>query len=156
MIILNVVKNLKKDFPWEEFISTMLSQGFQVFHSLTVVNRSQLSSGKIMLVGNHIGSGPIRDPSFLSLEPYIIFRPVNEDQLKKIVIESQNFKIPITFASGKTGLSGGFANFGILVDLENMHTDLEPILLDIPHNKVYAEQSVLISDLIKIVNFKSK
>jgi FAD/FMN-containing dehydrogenase len=72
------------------------------------------------------------------------------------VIESQNFKIPITFASGKTGLSGGFANFGILVDLENMHSNLEPILLDIARNKVYAEQSVLVSDLIKIVNFKSK
>ena len=156
MIILNVVKNLKKDFPWEEFISTMVSQGFQVFHSLTVVNRSQLSSGKIMLVSNHISSGPIRDPSFLSLEPYIIFRPANEYQLRKIVIESQNFMIPITFASGKTGLSGGFANFGILVDLESMHADHEPILLDLPHNKVYAEQSVLVSDLIKIVNFKSK
>jgi len=156
MMTLNILKNLRKNLPWKEFIGTMENQDFQVSHSLTTIDKSLLSSGRIMLVGNLISSGPVRDPSLLSLQAYVIFRPINEDQLRKIIIHSQEYKIPVTFASGKTGLSGGFANFGVLVDLENMHANSEPIILNVSQNRVYAEQSTLVSDLIKIVHFHTK
>lgn len=155
MINLKILNNLRKNFPWKDFIDTMVNQGFQVSNSLTTSNRAFLSSGRVMLVDNPIGSGTVRDPSLLSLQPYILFRPINEDQLGKIIIHSKNYKIPITFASGKTGLSGGFANFGVLVDLENLNADSKPIILNNSQNQVYAEQSALVSDLIKVVHFYS-
>jgi hypothetical protein len=153
---LNIVENLRSDLPWKKFVDNMVDQRFHVSHSLTTNDISILNSGRLMLVNNPIGSGTLRDPSLLSLQPYIVFRPINEDQLRKIITQSQKFKIPITFASGKTGLSGGFANFGVLVDLENMHANSKPIVLNVSQNQVYAEQSVLVSDLIKIVHFQSK
>ena len=150
---LKILDNLRNNLAWKDFIDTMVNRGFLVSHSLSNIDKSLLSSGKLILVDNLIGSGSVRDPSLLSLHPYILFQPINEDQLRNIIVHSQIYKIPITFASGKTGLSGGFANFGVLVDLENMHADSKPIILDFSQNQVYAEQSALVSDLIKMVHF---
>ncbi len=155
MMNLKILEVMKKELPWKEFLDSMIEQGFQISNSLSSLNRTLLSSGKIILVNNYITSSIIRDPSLLHLSPYVIFRPINEEQLRKIVITSYKYSIPITFASGKTGLSGGFANFGILVDLEDLHSQTEPIFLDIGNKKLYAEQCVLVSDLIKLVHFKS-
>ncbi len=154
-MILDIPEELQKKLPWQVFIDTMVKKGFQVAESLTKTEKDLLNSGKIIIVDNYISSGIIRDPSLLNLKPYVIFRPKNEDQLREFVIQSQEFKIPITFASGKTGLSGGFANFGALVDLEAMHSDSKQIILDLSQKKVYTEQSTLVSDLIKVVNYES-
>jgi FAD/FMN-containing dehydrogenase len=156
MMLLNILDELRKKLPWQAFIDAMVKKGFQFTKSLTMTEKNLLNSGKIIIIDNYISSGTIRDPSLLSLKPHVIFRPRNEDQLRDFVIQSQRFKIPITFASGKTGLSGGFANFGALVDLEAMHSDSKQVVLDLSKKKVYAEQSTLVSDLIKVVNFKSK
>ena len=156
MMKLSILGELQKKLPWQAFLDVMVKKGFQVAKSLTTTEKNLFNSGKIIIVDNYISSGTIRDPSLLSLKPYVIFRPRSEDQLRDFVIQSQRFKIPITFASGKTGLSGGFANFGALIDLEAMHSDSRQIVLDISQKKVYAEQSTLVSDLIKVVNFESK
>jgi FAD/FMN-containing dehydrogenase len=156
MTILKIIEYLQKSLPWKDFLYELSKQGFQISNSLHNRNKNSLNSGIIIIVDNLISSGTIRDTSLLSLTPYVISRPKTEEQLRKIVILSRKFKVPITFASGKTGLSGGFSNFGILVDLENMHSNAKPIIIDMHNNRIYAEQSVLISDLIKIVKYKSK
>ena len=108
-----------------------------------------------MLVGDSIQSSVIRDASHLHIRPYVLFRPKIESQLRSIIINSQNSIIPITFAGGKTGLSGGYSNFGIIVDMVDFQSYKEPMRYDIEKEIVRANQNVLISDLIKYTLFKS-
>ncbi|MGV9204571.1 MAG: FAD-binding oxidoreductase [Promethearchaeia archaeon] len=145
-----MINLLKNRFPWDKFISAMKHEGFMQINSLKSP-QSIGNKGYSMLVGVSIQSGAIRDPSHLHLPPYLIFRPHTENQLRSIVVNSQSFQIPITFSSGKTGLSGGYANFAIVVDLEDLHSFPESISLDIEQQSIVAEQSVLVSDLIKKV-----
>ena len=123
----NVIKQLQDRLPWEEFFSEMEANGFTKWKSINASKLSKSSksddliqSGTIMLVGDVIQSGTIRDPSHLHVIPHVVFRPKTENQLQKIIIASQKHEIPITFASGKTGLSGGYVNHAIIVDLENL------------------------------------
>jgi len=158
----NVIENLRNKLPWSDFFSIMEREGFLKYSSLSGFTRSRTEnftnsfiSGFIMLIGNKIQGGAIRDPSHLHLIPRVIFRPKTEIQLQKIIINSQKFKIPITFASGKTGLSGGYVNYAIIVDLEDLHSYSKPFIIDVKNEIVKVEQGVLISDLIKWVQYIS-
>ncbi|MFX1586656.1 MAG: FAD-binding oxidoreductase [Promethearchaeota archaeon] len=158
----NIIKNLQSELPWEIFLSKMEEEGFIKEDSISFSHTSNIDrykqlflSGNIMLIGNRIHSGSIRDPSHLHISPYVLFRPITEEQLKKIIIYSQQYKIPITFAGGKTGLSGGYSNFGIVVDLADLHSFNEPFQLNFKSEQISVEQGALISDLIKAVQFLS-
>lgn len=159
----NIIKNLQRELPWYIFLSKMEHEGFIKKGSLSFSHISNIDkfkhlflSGNVMLIGNRIQSGSIRDPSHLHISPYVLFRPITEDQLKKIIAYSQQYKIPITFAGGKTGLSGGYSNFGIVADLADLHSFNEPFQINFKKEQISVEQSALISDLIKAVQFLSK
>lgn len=158
----NIIKNLQCELPWEIFLSKMEEEGFIKEYSVSFSHTSNIDkykqlflSGNIMLIGNRIHSGSIRDPSHLHISPYALFRPITEEQLKKIIVYSQQYKIPITFAGGKTGLSGGYSNFGIVVDLADLHSFNEPFQLNLKKEQISVEQGVIVSDLIKAVQFLS-
>jgi len=158
----HLIKELRERLPWKQFLETMENQGFIKVSSIKFNDETEkpkkkegLQSGFKMLIDNKIHSNSIRDPSLLSLTPYILFRPLSEVQLRYIVLTSQNFKIPITFASGKTGLSGGYSNYGIIVDLANLHSFDSPINLNILKEEINVEQRVLVSDLIKLIPFRT-
>jgi FAD/FMN-containing dehydrogenase len=154
----NLIKELQDKIPWKDFIATMEDLGFVQFSKIDPARistedsyRELIFSGNIMIVNSLVQSSGIKDTSLLSLTPYLIFRPISEEQLKKIVIQSQKFQIPITFASGKTGLSGGFANYGIIVDLVDLHSYKTPYEFSRDNTRILVEQGMLVSDLIKIV-----
>jgi hypothetical protein len=101
----NIIKTLQNRLPWDKFLSIMEIEGFIKTPS---PNFSQLSnikdykelflSGKAIFVNNKVQSAGLHDPSHLYLTPYVLFRPKTEEQLKRIIIHSQELKIPITFA----------------------------------------------------------
>lgn len=159
----SIIENLRKNLPWTDFLSVMESEGFILSNSIkpfVITGKSgvkqSIASGNVMLVDDCVQAGAIRDVSHLYIEPHVIFRPKTEIQLKKIVANSQKFKIPITFTSGKTGLSGGYANFGIIVDLADLHTLSESFAINVDSKSVVLEQGVLISDLIKWIPYKTQ
>ncbi len=115
----------------------------------------KVKEGYEMLVNNLIQAGASRDPSHLFVPPYVIFRPVSVKQLKLIVKISQQFKIPVTFASGKTGLSGGYVNYAILVELESLRTLKHPFEINLKKKTLKVDQVVLVSDLIKGIPYFS-
>ncbi|MHA1658291.1 MAG: FAD-binding oxidoreductase, partial [Promethearchaeota archaeon] len=158
-----LINHLRNSFPWSKFFSAMERQGFKKCTSIIVPEISKknnssefFQAGYIMLVDNLIQSGAIRDISHLYLATRVIFRPKTEKQLRKIIINSQKFKIPVTFASGKTGLSGGYVNFAIIVDLDDLHSFAEPFVIDLKNKLIKVEQAALISDLIKWIQYFSK
>jgi FAD/FMN-containing dehydrogenase len=122
-----LIKSLQDNLLWEPFLDHMERESF---FKLTFIKASKISkgnkyyklfqSGYLMLVGDPIQASVIRDTSHLHIRPYILFRPKVERQLRVIVKNSQKFKIPITFAGGKTGLSGSYGNFGIIVDMVDL------------------------------------
>ena len=158
-----LIKGLQDKLPWEPFLDHMEREGF---FKLTYIKASKISkgnkyyklfqSGYVMLVGDPIQASVIRDTSHLHIRPYVLFRPKVETQLRVIVKNSQKFKIPITFAGGKTGLSGSYGNFGIIVDMVDFSSYKEPIKLDLKKSTVRSNQNVLVSDLIKYTLFKSE
>lgn len=149
-----IFQRLTSKISWNSFFSQMENEGF--IRVSSIKPSTQNYTGNLMLVGDIIQSGSLKDPSFLYLTPHVIFRPKTEKQLSKIVINSRNFNIPITFASGKTGLSGGYANYGILVDLADLHSYISPISLNLEKQEILSEQGVLVSDLMKLVSYKSR
>ena len=159
---ITLTKDLQERLPWDKFIDEMEKLGF---YKLTFINTSKeseskasyisIQTGYMMLIGDPIQASAIRDTSLLHIRPYILFRPKDERQLRLIITISQKFSIPITFAGGKTGLSGGYSNYGITVDLADFESYEEPILYDFKNNTVRANQNVLISDLIKYTERKS-
>jgi FAD/FMN-containing dehydrogenase len=149
-----IFQKLIDKISWNDFLSKMESEGFKKVSSIKP--STKINTGNLMLVDNAIQSGSLQDPSFLHLKPQIIFRPKTENQLQKIVTNSQKFRIPITFASGKTGLSGGYANYGIIVDLADLHSYSNPTALNLKNEEILCEQGVLVSELIKMVSYKSK
>jgi FAD/FMN-containing dehydrogenase len=158
-----LIKHLQEALPWNDFLKTMEKLGFRRFHSIDASKLSSdqkyreiINSGTAIIVNSKVQSLGLKDPSFLSLTPYMIFRPITEAQLQDIVIQSQKFKIPITFAAGKTGLSGGFANFAVIVDMTELHSLSNPYEFNLEKEQITVEQKVLVPDLIKLVPIKTK
>jgi hypothetical protein len=160
---ISLIKYLQNRLPWVEFIEEMEKKGFVKlsFIKTSSVSDSKssfqsLQTGFVMLVGDPIQASAIRDTSLLHIRPYILFRPKTENQLQVILQNSQKFGIPITFAGGRTGLSGGYSNYGIIVDMTDLRSYEEPFRYDFKNNTVRVNQNVLISDLIKYTILKSK
>jgi len=157
-----LIKDLQNRLPWDAFINNMEREGF---FKLTFIKTSKVSgskfnshsiqSGSIMLVGDPIQASVIRDTSHLHIRPYVLFRPKVENQLRVTLKNSQKFNIPITFAGGKTGLSGGYSNYGIIIDMVDFQSYKEPMRFDFKNNTVRVNQNVLVSDLIKYTLLRS-
>ena len=160
---ISLIKNLQIHLPWDKFIDEMEKQGFLKLTFIKTSNVSEsksnfqsLQTGFVMLVGDLIQASAIRDTSLLHVRPYIVFRPKVESQLRVILKLTQKFKIPITFAGGKTGLSGGYSNYGIIIDMIDLHSYEEPFIYNFKNNTVRVNQNVLISDLIKYTLIRSE
>ena len=99
---------LTQQFPWDDFIDEMKKIGFvnQKFdNKLLKSNDGTLTnSGYNMLVENYIEGGAIKDTSLLHINPKILFRPLNEDQLALIVKLSKKFKISSTTSAAVGGM----------------------------------------------------
>ncbi len=157
-----LIQELLSDLPWDDFFIAMQNVGFVKLSKIDPnISDSKnkiencIHSGNVMLVNDILQSASIRDASHLHFLPQVIFRPVTEYQLQKIVIHSQKYQIPLTFASGKTGLSGAYANYAIVVDLADLHSLPAPFTINLESKKIEAEQGVIISDLIKWIEYKS-
>ncbi len=159
---ISLIKNLQNRLPWYNFITNMEREGF---FKLTYIKTSKVSENKFnyhsiqsgyeMLVGDPIQASAIRDTSHLHIRPYVLFRPKVESQIRVILKNSQKFKIPITFAGGKTGLSGGYSNYGIIIDMVDFQSYKEPMRFDFKNDTVRVNQNVLVSDLIKYTLLRS-
>ena len=136
------------DENFQDFENYMIKKGFTKTASISSEIQLDKKLIKIMLVKDRLSGGTLRDCSHFHLFPYFIFRPKEIDELQAIVDGACKFRIPLTLASGKTGLSGAFANFGILVDMEVFKYLDEDIFLDLENEEVTVNQNVLISDLI--------
>ena len=153
-----LILKLNKKIHWTDFINEMEKFGFLKQKSVynVLLQKMPINSGNIMLVNNIIEGGAVKDTSLLHINPYVIFRPLTEYQLGHIVNTSRKYEIPLTFAGGKTGLSGAYANFGIIVDLADLHSSKKQYYVDLEKGLVNVEQRVLVSDLIKIIPHLSK
>jgi len=159
---ISLIKDLQNRLPWDKFIYNMEREGF---FKLTFIKTSKVSENKFnyqsiqsgyeMLVGDPIQASAIRDTSHLHIRPYVLFRPKVESQIRVILKNSQKFKIPITFAGGKTGLSGGYSNYGIIMDMVDFQSYKEPMRFDFKNDTVRVNQNVLVSDLIKYTLLRS-
>jgi len=159
---ISLIKDLQNRLPWDNFIYNMEREGF---FTLTYIKTSKVSENKfnyqsiqlgyVMLVGDPIQASAIRDTSHLHIRPYVLFRPKVESQIRVILKNSQKFKIPITFAGGKTGLSGGYSNYGIIIDMVDFQSYKEPMRFDFKNDTVRVNQNVLVSDLIKYTLLRS-
>jgi len=156
-----LIKSLQDKLPWEPFLDHMEREGFfNLTHIKSKVSENKfnyhsIQTGYVMLVGDPIQASVIRDTSHLHIRPYIMFRPKVEAQLRVIVKNSQKFKIPITFAGGKTGLSGSYGNFGIIVDMVDFRSYKEAMQYDFKNDIIRVNQNVMVSDLIKYTLLKS-
>lgn len=139
------------------YISEMQKKGFIPVITINPDGvRELMHSGFGMAIDNPIYSGAIQDCSFLWLKTRIIFRPRNESQLTIIITTCQQRQIPLTFASGKTGLSGAYSNYAVIVDLEALQTLDSPIQIDQKYGRVWVDQSVLVADLISGIPFHTQ
>lgn len=141
----------------EDFIRKLEDQGFQ--RRYKPQNQSENSKeilGYDIIVDNLILAYSIRDCSFLHLNPKIICQPRTVSQLQKILQTADILHIPLTFASGKTGLSGGFATSFVLVDLEKLVTQTPSIIMDVDSYTIQVDQSILVSKLIRYVPLQTK
>ncbi len=145
-----------------ELVNRLRLKGFVLIDALSDKNfKAASKSGNIMLRQNSILGGAIADCSNFFIHPYLIFQPRTTEQLSIIVQLSTELKAPITFASGKTGLSGGYLNPYVVVDLEHLNAaNLNPnsktnIQLDLENEAVFASQEVTLGELIATVNYRS-
>nr|QEE17420.1 FAD binding domain protein [Candidatus Prometheoarchaeum syntrophicum] len=138
----------------ESFIEELKNKGFTCFSNLSLSKFriiSQSGFGIILKRDNPIFGGSIQDCSFLHFSPEILLKPVSREQIQNIIIASRTNKIPITFAAGKTGLSGGFANPFVVVDLECLKSLETSYNINKNENWVEIDQKFLVSDLIRKV-----
>ncbi len=138
----------------EKFIEDLENQGFTRFSNLSLDkfrNISQSGFGIILKRDNPIFAGSIQDCSFLHFSPEILLKPISREQIQHIVIASHNNKIPITFAAGKTGLSGGFANPYVVVELECLKSLKTAYFYNKNEKWIIVDQNFLVSDLIRRV-----
>lgn len=140
------------DLPLGVLVSELKSAGFENIASMVLNDKKKwMQSGWAMVINNPIMSSPVHDCSLLHFTPHLLLRPVNMEQLKLIIKHSITHQIPITFASGKTGLSGGFTNPFVVVDMESLHTLPEPYLMNIDEEFIRVDQNVLVAELIRRV-----
>jgi FAD/FMN-containing dehydrogenase len=139
------------DLPQRDaFYSEIEKAGFKSFKSLNYPERSKiLQSGWGVAVDDPIFGGTISDASFLHLKPTFLFRPITIEQLTVIVKLAYQYKMPLTVASGRSGLSGGYANPGIIVDIEVLKSMEHPFIYNFDEEWVRADQSVLVAELIR-------
>ena len=138
----------------DQFIENLENQGFTRFSNLSLDkfrNISQSGFGIILKKDNPIFAGSIQDCSFLHFSPEVLLKPVSCEQVQLIAIASRNNKIPITFAAGKTGLSGGFANPYVVVELECLKSLEKGYFINKNENWIIVDQNLLVSDLIRKV-----
>lgn len=156
--MMDLIENVRKKFQWEKFLNLMEKEGFikldnqRLTKILLQKNAGKmLNLGNLMIFNSKVFSNSIRDVSFLHLNPFVIFQPKNIQQLRKIVVNATKLKIPITFAGGKTGLSGAFANFGIIVDLAHLKTMEKGYSVDLKRGLLKVDQSFLVCQLINLI-----
>jgi len=137
----------------EKFIGDLENQGFTRFTNSLDKFRyiSQSGFGIILKRDNPIFAGSIQDCSFLHFSPEILLKPVTSEQIQHIIIASRENEIPITFAAGKTGLSGGFANPYVVVELESLKTLETNYYINKNEDWIIVDQNILVSDLIRRV-----
>ncbi len=138
----------------DQFIRDLENQGFTRFSNLHLDkfrNISQSGFGIVLKKDNPIFGGSIQDCSFLHFSPEILLKPLTRGQIQIIVKVSRENKIPITFAAGKTGLSGGFANPYAVVDLECLKSLETSYYFNKIENWIMVDQKILVSDLIRRV-----
>ncbi len=138
----------------DQFIRDLENQGFTRFSNLPLDkfrNISHSGFGMILRKDNPIFAGSIQDCSFLHFSPEVLLKPLTRGQIQIIVKVSRENKIPITFAAGKTGLSGGFANPYAVVDLECLKSLETSYYFDKIENWIMVDQKILVSDLIRRV-----
>ncbi len=147
-----ILESIVKDFNFEAFETQLKAHGFQDIKQKPEMERRKIiDSGFLIANENRIYAYGAKDCSELYLPPKFYFRPKTIEQLQTIVKTAFFFFFPLTFASGKTGLSAGYASFAAIVDLDSAHLDETQIQPDFSHAEITASQDVLISDLIKYV-----
>ncbi|MCR6718940.1 MAG: FAD-binding protein [Chitinophagaceae bacterium] len=67
------------------------------------------------------------DAGFYHLIPIAILQPATEAEIEKIFRFSQQHKIPVTFRTGGTSLSGQAVTDGLLVDLSKYWLKIAPV-----------------------------
>ena len=147
-----IFDSILRDIDFSSFENDLNRQGFQNIKGKQEIERRTIfDSGFLIAIGNRIYGYSANDCSELYLPPKYYFRPKTIDQLQKIVRVANIHKIPLTFASGKTGLSAGYANFAAIVDLDFLNFNEPSIQMNLEKAEITAAQDVLISDLIKYV-----
>ncbi|MHA1520537.1 MAG: FAD-binding oxidoreductase [Promethearchaeota archaeon] len=142
-----------------EFINSLLKRGFVKKCPPLSLNLSKSSTekkGYWLLVNNAILGYTLRDCSFLNISPAVICQPRTLSQLQDIVIAANQEHIPLTFAGGKTGLSGGFATPYVLIDLEHLQTLDKPVTYNPDDRSIKVDQNVLVSYLIRYAEIVSE
>ncbi|MHA1820186.1 MAG: FAD-binding protein [Promethearchaeota archaeon] len=125
-----IIEHLLNNYDFESFIEEMETKHkFIPIKHLEELRKAnevkeaiKTNKGSIMFIDNPIISGSMLDSSHLKLKPYIVFFPHKLSELKSIILTARKYKLPITFSGGKTGLSGGYTNFGVLIDMMNLRT----------------------------------
>ncbi len=143
----------------DKFIRELENQGFIRFSNLSLDQFRKISQsgfGIVLKKDNPIFAGSIQDCSFLHFSPEILLKPVSREHIQHIVIASRNNEIPITFAAGKTGLSGGFANPYVVVELECLKSLKTNYFYNKNENWIIIDQNLLVSDLIRRVPLDTK
>ncbi len=147
-----ILESIVKDFNFEAFETQLKTFGFQEIKNKPEVERRKIiDSGFLFAKENRIYTYSAKDCSELYLPAKYYFRPKTIEQLQTIVKTGCVFNIPVTFASGKTGLSAGYANFAAIIDMDSVHFKEPLIQPDFAQAELTASQDVLISDLIKYV-----
>jgi FAD/FMN-containing dehydrogenase len=135
-------------------ISQLQHQGFRPSNfALFTISGASMQTGWEYFEQNPIVSGVVADASFLHISPRFVFRPHNCEQLRRIIVIADQNALAVTVAAGKTGLSGGYANPDVLIDLDGLKIQEQPILyhLDEINPTISVDQSVLVADLIRDV-----
>ena len=84
----------------------------------------------------------LQDCSFFHFKPRFLFRPKTTEQLQAIVQAAYQSQMPLSFAGGKTGLSGGYATPYALVDFEALATLNTPYLLDLQETRLIRSEEI--------------
>ncbi|TFH31264.1 MAG: FAD-binding oxidoreductase, partial [Promethearchaeota archaeon] len=124
------------------FIQSLLKRGFVQKNpplSLPSSKSSPVEKGSWLIVNNAILGYTLRDCSFLNISPAVICQPRTLPQLQEIVTVAHQERIPLTFAAGKTGLSGGFATPYVLVDVEHLQTLEKPVTYDLQNHSIHVD-----------------
>ncbi|WP_371805493.1 FAD-binding oxidoreductase [Candidatus Lokiarchaeum ossiferum] len=141
-----------KDNQLDTLVGELVTAGFENIASMRLSDKKKwMQSGWAMVVNNPIMASTVHDCSLLHFTPRLLLRPVNLDQLKLIVLSCVKKKIPISFASGKTGLSGGFTSPFVVVDMESLHTIPKPYFMNMNEKFIEVDQNVLVAELIRRV-----